>query len=386
MRALFIRSVLLFSLAIIMPLLSSQSVETTTEPITAFAPQSPNTSAFCWAWEFPNYTDSYPELKKTCWLEPNNVGELLISLQQRREEDNTDRNSFFSYTAIRPFLLDFKSFSCAFGISYIGTAYMVDSDDKYSTSQSGPLTVKRFGDDFESDGAQQTLNFSSLWSFPDIKLQVILDIGYAWSTIRTRMDSLTIDASPVFVSVLDDYEYVQRDQGWFVGINVLKSFELDYFNLFHLFFYTGIRDVTTRRTSSAKLTSTVLDNTINSGKQDLPYTDGQFSFPEPQPSDEFNISFVGYNLDVRLFTIYTPLMENRGISLSLFTSVQHFSGEIFGDDYAGTRTKLGSTLSIFDGVTLRTAYIWERGNDQTDGFEITVNIRVFGIINELVRG
>jgi hypothetical protein len=382
---------IVFALTIAFPLLSGQQLAEVGAPPTSSpsTSQAKDASVFQWAWEFPAYTDNYPQLKKTCWLEPNCVGELLISLQQRRDEDKVDRYSGFSYTAIRPFLLDFRSFSCAFGISYIGTTFESDTDDKYSSAQSGPLTVYKSADDFASEGVQQTLNFSSLWSFPEISLQVILDVGYAWSTIRTKMDVLTLDGSGILIGVLDNYEYLQRDEGTFLGINVLKSFAWgDYLNFFHLFLYAGIREKTVVRESSATLSSTFtpIGSTINSGKQDLPFNDGQFAFPDPQPSKKFNLTFVGYNLDVRLFTIYTSLMENRGLSLSLFSCVQHFTGEIFSDDYYGTRTKLGSTVSIFDGVTIRTAYIWERGNDQNDGFEVTISIRVFGIINELLKG
>ncbi|WP_372366514.1 hypothetical protein [Candidatus Uabimicrobium sp. HlEnr_7] len=336
---------------------------------------------FKWAWETQRYSENYERLKGKPWLEAANLWEISGSFTHRREHDDQDNYFAIGYASFRPFVYDFGNASIAFGVSTILRYTKIsDFDPKAVQAEVGGVVIDAVANQVKTEAYQQVINFSALLSIPEAGLQVIFDIGYGYSNLRQTIDP--IDASDAGL-ILDEYQYQQRDRGFFAGVNFLKSFDRPYFDYIRLFVYGAYRDVTDQRDSTA----VVIAGGNNLGKQNLEQPVLGLDL-DPQLTDESNLSFVAYQLYLRLFTIHTPLTENRGISVSFFNQMVYTSFELLGEDFHGAQWKYGAQIGLFDGLNVRMAFVDETGggsNARQDGWEISVSIQLSGLIRALLQ-
>ncbi len=349
-----------------------------------------NGDVFKYAWELPRYAEQerHQHLKGKPWIEPADVVEMYVSLQRKREEDNQDTYKEIHYISVRPFALDFGNFSLSFGASYIGRWAHSDDIDKVQDVLVGNQAAVANAEGIETEAYQQAMNFSVLASFPELALQMIFNVGYGTSHLRETIDSITVDAGNV-VATLDNFQYKQHDEGVFTSFTFLKSFDRDYFDFLNVFMYGGFRTQTTLRNSNATLTSNIGNGAIivNSGKQELPFVDAAgVPFADPQSADEFQISIMSATATLRMFTIPMDIgfVQDKGLSLHLFTGIEHVTGELLGEDFYGVRYKLGGVVGIFEGITFRYNYVWETGNDQENAWEMSLSFVVSGIVRQVL--
>ncbi|WP_372366645.1 hypothetical protein [Candidatus Uabimicrobium sp. HlEnr_7] len=347
-----------------------------------------------WAWELPTYSDLYPHLAKIPWLEANNVVDMTVIGQRKREKDNSDSYGLATYASFRPFALDFGTHSFAFGVSLVGRIGRVEDITKEVEAEAFDefLAVDVVADGGQNHVNQIFINFSVLASFPEIGLQVIFDAGFGRSNLRQLINTIEgeiqVGGVPIVDALYEEYQYKQNDEALFGGINILKSFDRPYLNFFKLFIYGVYRINTKTRDSSAILTDLLEGEDGQFGKQDLAFDDlantGNF-FPDPAFPDEFNLSYFGVDFIARLYTFYTPLMKNRGISLSVAGGFRHVSGQLLIEDFHGLQSQLGGEVGIFDAVTFRVSAIFEEGNEQEDGYQFTLVVQLSAILREVFK-
>ena len=341
-------------------------------------------TGFKWAWEMPKYADTHERLRGKPWLEAANLWELSGSVTHRRENDDQDNYNAIGYASFRPFVYDFGSGSVAFGISTIIRYVQVsDFDPKFVNVDLGGQNVVATVNQNKTEAFQNAINFSTLVSLPDAGFQMIIDLGYGFSNLRQTIDPITANVNlGVEVELqLDEYQYHQKDRGFFGGINFLKSFDRPYLDYIRLFVYGAYRDLTTKRKSSARIR-------INGVQQGGSQFDLEQPFNgivlDPQVTDESNLSFAAYQLYVRLFTIPTPISEERGISISFFNQMVYTSFELLGENFHGVQMKWGTQIGIFDGINVRLAFVDETNtndnNDRVDGWEVSVSVQLSALI------
>lgn len=348
-----------------------------------------------WAWKLPTYSELYPYLAGIPWLEPNNVADISFTAIRKREVDDADSYGGVLYASFRPFALDFGTYSFAFGASFVGRIGRVEDVTKEINAEvfDGIVAADIAVNGGENHVNQIFFNFSVLGSFPEFGLQVILDLGYGRSNIRQLFGRARGQIDIVGVNIFDDlyenYQYKQVDEALFGGINILKSFDRPYLNFFRLFVYGVYRLHTKTRDSSATLTDLVGDGDepIEFGKQDLPFFDANTLnfFPDPAIPEEFNMSYFGADLTLRLFTIHTPFVKNRGISINAVGGFRHISGQLLIEDFHGLHSELGGEIGIFDAINVRTVAIFEEGNEQEDGFSVSITVQLSAIMREIYK-
>lgn len=347
-----------------------------------------------WAWNLPNYAELYPRLKGIPWLEANGVGEITAVGYHKREIDESDTYGMATYASFRPFALDFGTYSFAFGVSFVGRAQRVEDITKKINAEAfdGALGVDVVADGGQNHVNQIFVNFSVLGSFPEIGLQIILDLGFGRSHIRQLINEINAEVEvdiigTVFDARYDEYQYKQIDEMIFGGINILKSFDRPYLNFFKLFIFGAYRIHTKTRDSSAVLTDQSLGFDIPFGKQDLGFVDdtGLFFFPDPAIPDEFNVSFFGVDFIARLFTIYTPFVKDRGISINAVGAITHVSGQLLVEDFHGLQSKIGGQVGIFDAIDLRAVAVFEQGNQQENAYEFTMVVQLSAILRQIFK-
>lgn len=354
-----------------------------------------HSTGFKWAWEMPLYADSYENLRRAPWLEAANIVEASGSFEHRREQDDQDNYVILGYLSFRPLVYDAGSYSFAFGFSMINRYLEIsDFDPKVVVAN-----INIAGTDFEAiitnkqvktEAFQFALNFSTLFSVPDAGFQIVWDIGYGFSNLRETIDPITANiVANVDDLIIDEYQYQQRDEGLFTGINFLKSFDRDYLNFVRLFVYGAYRLKTTKRSSNGIVTDNLLGGG-NLGKLNLEkdvVLGGVGVNLDPQQVDESNFGFAAYQLFVRLFTIYTPFVENRGISLSFFQQSVYTSTEVLQEDFHGFQMHYGGEISFFDAITTRITYVNEVGdkNERENGWSIVTGVQLSGIIRAFAK-
>ena len=132
------------------------------------------------AWEVPNYKDRYDIAYHPLWAEPKVMGEAYAGISQDRSANKGDTVGYFTYAAFRPFILDFDTFSFTFGASYSGSFSeyeerdIVDTTNGINTFSEGP-----FGEYWA-----HVVNFALLGSFPEVGVQVFLEVGHLWTSFR----------------------------------------------------------------------------------------------------------------------------------------------------------------------------------------------------------
>ncbi|BBM81754.1 hypothetical protein [Candidatus Uabimicrobium amorphum] len=347
-----------------------------------------NTTGFKWAWEMPLYATTHERLQGKPWLEAANLWELSGSATHRREHDDQDNYYLVGYASFRPLVYDFGSGSLAFGVSMIGRAVSIDDfDPKVVNANLGGLNIVATVENNETEAFQYTVNFSTLLSLPDAGFQMIVDLGYGYSRLRQTIDPITADIGGNLVQIID-YQYEQRDRGFFAGINFLKSFDRPYLDYIRLFVYGAYRDLTTRRASTGNVTLNGIDLTGRGFNLELPAPVIGLVL-DPQVTDESNLSFAAYQLYVRLFTIPTPVSEQRGISVSFFNQMVYTSFELLGENFHGVQMKWGTQIGIFDAVNVRLAFVDETNtndnNDRVDGWEVSVSVQISALIRAALQ-
>lgn len=339
-------------------------------------------TGFKWAWEMPKYADTHERLRGKPWLEAANLWELSGSVTHRREHDDQDNYNAVGYASFRPFVYDFGSGSVAFGISTIIRYVKIsDFDPKIVAANLDGVDIIATVNQNKTEAFQNAINFSALVSLPEVGFQMIIDLGYGFSNLRQTIDPIEANVGGNDLA-LDEYQYHQKDRGFFAGINFLKSFDRPYLDYIRLFVYGAYRDLTTKRKSSAQI---FLNGAPITGKQfDLEQVSPIGLVLDPQVTDESNLSFAAYQLYVRLFTIPTPISEERGISISFFNQMVYTSFELLGENFHGVQMKWGTQIGIFDGINVRLAFVDETNtndnNDRVDGWEVSVSVQLSALI------
>jgi hypothetical protein len=365
--------------------------------------QAEDSRIFKMAWDLPTYAKDHSCAKKYLWSEANTLGDLYVLFSKTRNATKGDEEAFAGYASFRPFALDFKDFSCAFGVSFTGAMGKfeegnaeeqedVDIGNLIPKMRPGSITLKK------ADGysIQSAVSFSTLTSFPKQGLQIVMDIGFAWTKLKATgdinakvLEYFNSDPNqPLFyyVDTIDDYTYMQRNNGVYLSLEIRKFFERSYLNYFSFMVY-GIRKIETdSRESTGIVTGKLTDLNGNPfpiidslGRVKLPTTLWKDVFfehelPDPQEGD-FNGSFIGGSLVARLIGFPVDvgeLIKNQDISLDALFGLEHTAGELLGADFHGIGVNVGGQISLLEVVSVAFTYTFQRNNDLDDEWDVTL--------------
>lgn len=370
----------------------------------------------------PNYADDYEFARGYAWTEISHAGEAYIAFTRSRSEGNEDGDDFVGSAVFRPFVLDLGKSSLAFGIGYAGdisTSDIPGSSDYIGLSEpiegfEGAAVNLTTIDTSKSvaDTALQVVSFSVMGSFPTIGLQVSVDAGYAWSTLKGKADTITQNVELVLPDLgtynlpvtYEDYRYEQRQEGIFFRCEFRKFFYRNYLNFFSLSFYTIQNIKYTHRVSRVtratwnlnSLKELFLENTfLVENDVDLPSViyhpelPDIFFYPlaDPQDTDATTRSkkvleadVYNVNLIARLYTVPVQLgiFHRQGISLDVTGGLSHTTGELLEDNWHGLGISLGGQVSLFDVIFVGYTYTWEQRNDLSDSGALFIGIGLYG--------
>lgn len=374
-----------------------------TNSLLAQTPET-NVKIFKFAWELPNYAEQFDVARLYAWTEPKDVGEAYALFSKTRNSANGDEQAASAFLAFRPFALDFGSFSLTFGVSFVGVLDGFEESDavEYDTvdiaSQTSRMTIN--ARNLEGYVVQNTVNFSVLFSMPAWELQCLLDVGYAWTRLKSTFDISArvhdIDlGGPLFdvEDTIEDYEYIQKDVGFYLSFEIRKFFNREYLNYFSLSIYSLFKLETDARSSRGRVKAIAyyegapIDGSERDlGRVNLPTTlyaaeIFEHEVPDPQEGKDFNSNSLGITLITRLISIrmdIPSLLEGQSISVDMVTGVEHNAGELFGSDFHGVGINLGAQLSLFDIIAVGYSYTWQRNNDQEDEWDVFVLVGLYG--------
>lgn len=355
-------------------------------------------SIFKFAWDVPHYGYEYSIARQSGWLDPSAAGVALVAYTRGRDQDNNDNYVFSGYLAIRPFLLDFQSFSLAFGASYFGAIQRFEISDQADVVNSGGLAIDTLAQDIESNLNYQSFNFSVLGSFPEIGFQFVFEIGYLVDNFRTTMDEIDsvadIGGGQNAVIQHDGYHYNQTDHNLYISLELKKIFDRDYFNTFSLLLYSNINLNSDLKKSKAVAQSLLdidgdgvgdlqidppqsLDNLQNTG-----FFGNAANNIDPQENGEpMDPSYMGAFLTTRVINLPVATEwfgDYSGIGLDSVLGIEYGYGEIFGADIHGAALQAGGSVSFFNFVSLTFIKIWHQRNDFDDEWSLTVSVGLYG--------
>lgn len=373
-----------------------------------FGQQPEDGRIFKMAWDMPSYADDYACARKFLWSDPNSLVDMYVMFSKTRNVNKGDEETFAGYVSFRPIALDFKDFSLAFGVSYTGS--MADLNERDDVTHED-LDIADVGEppkmrpgtisaqNVEGYSVQNAISFSTLASFPRHGLQIVMDVGYAWTKIKVdadlnaRVRYSTDDPTFSFEDRIDDYTYLQANNGVYLALEIRKFFDRNYLNYFNLMIY-GIQKIETdRRRSYGNVTGQFVWTETGQpipgtadvlGRVDLPvmmYVPPRWppsflthKLPDPQEGD-FNGSFVGGTMLTRLVAFpmdIGDLLQHQEIALDAMGGFEHTAGELLGSDFHGIGINVGGQLSLFDIVSVVFTYTFQRNNDLEDEWDVTL--------------
>ena len=355
---------------------------------------------FKWAWEKPHYGYEYEVARQSSWLDPSAAGFAVIAYTRGRHEQDGDSNTFSAYLAFRPFLLDFQSYSIAFGFSYFGAIQDFDEPTNVANNEDlgGGTVADIESQDLDFDLHYQSFNFSTLLSIPSIGFQATFEIGYLRDQFRADIKDINVvtnqDLGGAIILLEEGYHFKNENESIYLSLEFRKLFARNYLNSFSLLFYSNININRDKQRSSATATLGVdgnANNRIDAGEEvdgprffnDLINNDlagGLLGSIDPQ-EDELNTNYVGAFLTSRLFTIPMGvefLGETTGISLDNILGIEYGEGEILGTDIHGAALQLGASLSFFDFFSVSFIHIWHQNNDFDDEWTLTITMGLYG--------
>ncbi len=323
-------------------------------------------------WERPSFSEDYEIAEHSLWGDPTFLVEAYVTYGLTRSEAEGDTNDYGAYVSFRPFLLDFQTFSIAFGGSFTGVYGDYELTDVNVDEVAESITA----DNLDGDFAAQVVAFSVLASFPEIGLQVVAEVGYAWTRFRLTADEIVgIDNTTGIQLDFGDYAYKQRDENFYAGFEIRKFFDREYFDYFAIYGSTFIHLDNTFRSSRADLTASVGGFVLQEfGRIDL------VDDADPASNDALESSFFAINFNTRMFTvpIDLPIVKGRGISFHGLAGLEHSTDDLFDADNHGLGYSLGFQVSFWDAVTIGYINTWQTGNDLDNDGVFAVAVGLYG--------
>ncbi|XEY28776.1 hypothetical protein UABHE_006754 [Candidatus Uabimicrobium helgolandensis] len=350
-------------------------------------------SVFKFAWERAHYGYEYSIARQGGWIDPSSAGNLVIAGFITRNEDDGDSRAISGYASFRPFLLDYGTYSFAIGVSYFGTLQKFYEPTNVADNEDiggnlADITTR----DIDVDLNYQAFSLSVLGSFPEAGLQVVFEIGYLLSNLRSDIGNINVvdDATQGAILTLNEsqHHFNQRDHSLYMSLEIRKLFERNYFSLFSLYFYANINLNSERQKSAANVDVNIggipddlgrVEDLIN-GAESVVFGNLGNIDPEDQTLD---VTYIGTFLTSRLVNIpfgYESIGEQSGLALEMINGIEYGYGEFFGTDVHGAALQSGVQITFLELMTLSYTHTWHQSNDFEDEWNVTLSIGLYGAI------
>ncbi|BBM85411.1 hypothetical protein [Candidatus Uabimicrobium amorphum] len=356
--------------------------------------QGNNDSVFKWAWEKSHYGYDYAIARQGGWTDPSSAGNAVIGVFGTRHEKDGDSRAITGYVAFRPFLLDYQTYSIAFGFSYVGTLQnFYEPTNNVNDEDFGGVIADLEAQDIDVFLNYQAFNFSVLGSFPQIGVQFTFEIGYLLSNLRASIEDIRVQDSDfngaLFDLNLQNYNFNQRDHSLYVSFEIRKLFERNYFNIVSLFLYSNINLNSERRNSSANVDLTILgaNDQLDDKVQDLTnVVDVNLgNIGNIDPEDEtLDVTYLGAYFSSRLINIpfgWEAIGDQSGIAIESIAGIEYGYGEFLGADAHGAALQMGGQITFFEFAILSFVHTWHQSNDFEDEWNITFAVGLYGAVS-----